>query len=80
MRNKSYPYFEDWPEMWGNDGATGEFAETAAEAVEEMNRETSESLCELEAFLYSNGLDDIDELMNQDTKGKKKKVTLEGRK
>ncbi|KAI8018271.1 hypothetical protein LOK49_LG04G03044 [Camellia lanceoleosa] len=34
MRNKSFPYYEDWLVLFGKDRATGELAEDPADAVE----------------------------------------------
>ncbi|GFY85421.1 hypothetical protein Acr_04g0001590 [Actinidia rufa] len=39
LRNKSWPFYEDWLIIFGKDRATGEFAESAADAVENMDKE-----------------------------------------
>lgn len=39
LRNKTFPYFDEWIQIFGKDRATGEFAEGPADAVEAMNAE-----------------------------------------
>ncbi|KAL7200009.1 hypothetical protein ACSBR2_022172 [Camellia fascicularis] len=39
MRNKPFPYYEDWLILFGNDKATGELAEGPAESVAAMENE-----------------------------------------
>ncbi|KAL7199745.1 hypothetical protein ACSBR2_021951 [Camellia fascicularis] len=39
LRNKTFPYFDEWIQIFGKDRATGEFAEGPVDAVEAMNAE-----------------------------------------
>ncbi|GAB2295521.1 hypothetical protein Dimus_029686 [Dionaea muscipula] len=39
IRGKSFPYYDDWLVLFGKDRATGELAESATEAVENINLE-----------------------------------------
>ncbi|KAL7184908.1 hypothetical protein ACSBR2_026954 [Camellia fascicularis] len=39
LRNKTFPYFDEWIQIFGKDRATGEFVEGPADAVEAMNAE-----------------------------------------
>ncbi|GAB2280796.1 hypothetical protein Dimus_015420 [Dionaea muscipula] len=39
IRGKPFPYYDDWLVLFGKDRATGELAESATEAVENINLE-----------------------------------------
>ncbi|KAF5934300.1 hypothetical protein HYC85_030471 [Camellia sinensis] len=39
LRNKTFPYFDEWIQIFGKDQARGEFAEGPADGVEAMNAE-----------------------------------------
>ncbi|XP_052176592.1 uncharacterized protein LOC127790902 [Diospyros lotus] len=37
VRDKSMPYYDDWVEIWGKDRATGEYAQSPAEILQDLN-------------------------------------------
>ncbi|KAI8555586.1 hypothetical protein RHMOL_Rhmol05G0184200 [Rhododendron molle] len=43
LRFKSFPYYDDWCMIFGNDRATGEMAESAADMVENLDEATKEA-------------------------------------
>ncbi|XP_058209125.1 uncharacterized protein LOC131322042 [Rhododendron vialii] len=43
LRFKSFPYYEDWCMIFGNDRATGEMAESAADMVENLDEASKEA-------------------------------------
>ncbi|KAL7177024.1 hypothetical protein ACSBR2_030371 [Camellia fascicularis] len=56
LRNKTFPYFDEWIQIFGKDRATWEFAEGPADAVKAMNTEEDVLL---------HGLADNDTLLEQ---------------
>ena len=59
LRNKTFPYFDEWIQIFGKDRATGEFAEGPADAVEAMNAEEDvllHGLADNDTFLEQMGV------------------------
>ncbi|KAI7990680.1 Protein ALP1-like [Camellia lanceoleosa] len=59
LKNKTFPYFDEWIQIFGKDRATGEFAEGPADVVEAMNAEEDvllHGLADNDTFLEQMGV------------------------